>query len=82
MDLSKLFVLQSNDGVLKVGAGRLDREAMERVKLHVEVEDIGSESGRQVAAATLILTVTDEQDNEPVETFPYKLAMFLRPTVP
>lgn len=62
IDLSKLFILDPIDGVLRLGGSmdaRLDREIMETVRLTVIVRDIASETGEQKVSASIQITIIE-----------------------
>jgi len=67
VDLSKLLELDPVDGILRAGLGAegIDREVMETIRLQLEVQDIASETGLQIAHAVLVVTINDENDNDP-----------------
>lgn len=62
VDLSAMFELQANDGVLKV-SGNIDREIISKAVLKVTVEDIASANGKQLDTADIIVTINDDNDN-------------------
>jgi hypothetical protein len=67
LDLAKLIEIDPIDGIVRVGSGALlDREVVETIRLELSVQDIASETGEQKATAGMILTVMDENDNDPV----------------
>lgn len=59
-----LFAINPNTGVIRVNGAGLDREKYPKYTLVVEVADNRGEGSR--AQATVILTVTDSNDNAPV----------------
>jgi len=66
LPLHTIFSLDGNDGILRMGGGKLDRETVEFIRLTVEVEDKGSENGKQVDTSQILIQVLDEQDNVPI----------------
>jgi len=67
VDISKLVEIDPVDGILRVGSGsQIDREVVETLRLELSVQDIASENGVQRATAGMILTISDENDNDPV----------------
>ncbi|KAJ8972931.1 hypothetical protein NQ317_011741 [Molorchus minor] len=58
------FALEPNTGVLSI-AKQLDREIAENVQLGLIVEDKNSNTGPQMATATMTIEVEDVNDNSP-----------------
>lgn len=57
------------DGLLYVAAP-LDRELFETIKIKIQAQDMGSETGIQTAVTTINLKVVDVNDNPPHFIFP------------
>lgn len=49
----------------------IDRERVEQIKLGVIVEDVGSETGKQIDSAFMTIIIEDVNDNNPKFRKPY-----------
>lgn len=70
IELSTAFDLDHTDGTLRV-AKVIDREKVEIIKLHVQVQDMAAQSGLQIATGILTVIIEDENDNNPVFRKPF-----------
>ncbi|XP_073991281.1 cadherin 88C isoform X3 [Rhodnius prolixus] len=70
VDLLSLLDLDATEGIIRL-AKLLDREIVETIKLPVHVQDLGAQTGIQIASAILNIIVEDENDNNPVFRKPF-----------
>ncbi|CAH1406526.1 unnamed protein product [Nezara viridula] len=70
VELSSAFDLDANDGTLRL-AKVLDREKVETIRVHVQVQDMAAQSGLQIASGILTVIIEDENDNNPLFRKPF-----------